>query len=155
MRKFRGYPVDYLWNEMDELMATVEERLANVLSERCAPALTGRVGAGFRPDFRVDVVENDGETLVIADLPGAKRDECSLHLLDPTTVEITCERSEQDEKEDEGYYVRERCYGTLKRTIKLPSPVTEEGAKARFKNGVLEVRLKKIQEETGSRIPIE
>jgi HSP20 family protein len=37
----------------------------------------------------------------------------------------------------------------------LPAEVTEEGATASFKNGVLEVRLKKVPIEVGVTIPVE
>lgn len=40
----------------------------------------------------------------------------------------------------------EREYGSFLRTIDLPAEVKTEGAKARFKNGVLEVRLPKTEE---------
>jgi len=37
----------------------------------------------------------------------------------------------------------------------LPHDVTDKGTSATFKNGVLEVRLKKSKEERGNRIKIE
>ena len=57
--------------------------------------------------------------------------------------------------EREGYFMRERVYGAMSRTVALPAEVTEEGAAASFKNGVLEVRLKKLVKEEGTHIPIE
>jgi len=39
--------------------------------------------------------------------------------------------------------------------VLLPAEVTEENAAASFKNGVLEVRLKKAPTELGTTIPIE
>jgi HSP20 family protein len=43
----------------------------------------------------------------------------------------------------------------MDRMVRLPADVTEEGAAATFKNGVLEVRLKKTAAETKKKIPIE
>jgi len=39
--------------------------------------------------------------------------------------------------------------------VPLPAEVTEDGARASFKNGVLEVRLKKVARETGTSIPVD
>ena len=41
------------------------------------------------------------------------------------------------------------------RIVNLPHDVTEESASASFKNGVLEIRLKKSKEEKGKQIKIE
>jgi HSP20 family protein len=39
--------------------------------------------------------------------------------------------------------MRERIFGSMSRVITLPADVTDEGANASFKNGILEVRLSK------------
>jgi HSP20 family protein len=46
-------------------------------------------------------------------------------------------------------------YGTMRRIIALPADVMEENAKASFKNGVLEVTLKKTKVPAKTRIAIE
>jgi HSP20 family protein len=51
--------------------------------------------------------------------------------------------------------MRERVLGTMQRIVSLPTDVTDSGAKAGFKNGVLEVRLKKAKVVPTSRIEIE
>ncbi len=51
--------------------------------------------------------------------------------------------------------MRERISGSMSRIVTLPASVTDVGAKASFKNGVLEVRFKKSPEERGTRIQIE
>jgi len=43
----------------------------------------------------------------------------------------------------------------MSRMVLLPAEVTEENAAASFKNGVLEVRLKKVPAEIGTTIPID
>jgi len=51
--------------------------------------------------------------------------------------------------------MRERMYGTLRRVVVLPADVTENESKASFKNGVLEVHLKRSTIAPVSRIAIE
>jgi HSP20 family protein len=154
MIRRRIYPVYSLWNEIDELMNMMENRLAesfsgeNFFSSRIRPVISG--------ECRVDVVDHDDVTYVVADLPGADKDNVRIKLIDPKTLEISCNREKNIEKEDEekGYYLRERTYGEMIRHVSLPVEVSEEGATASFNNGVLEVHLKKIALGTGKDIEI-
>lgn len=116
-------------------------------SDRMLPAIRG--------EFRVDVREHDDEIIIVADLPGVEKEDISLSLVSPSMLEIDCERKGEKEEEHEGYYMRERLYGSMKRLVTLPADAEEAGASASFKNGVLEVRLRKSPKERGKRIPIE
>lgn len=137
-------------NMLTSFMASVES------SEQLpAPGMRRRFIPALRGDFRVDVREHEDEVMVVADMPGVERDDISIRLLEPNLLEISSERTEGTEEEAEGYVMRERMYGTLSRSVALPADVTEEGASASFKNGVLEVRLKKIPTERGKEIPLQ
>jgi len=48
--------------------------------------------------------------------------------------------------ERKGYYLSERSYGAIYRTIPLPAGVDAEKAQASFKNGVLTIRLPQTPE---------
>lgn len=154
MIRRRIYPVYSLWNEIDELMNMMENRLAeslsgeNIFSNRIRPVISG--------ECRVDVIDHEDETYVVADLPGAAKGDIGIKLIDPKTLEISCNRENKREEEDEekGYYLRERTYGEMVRHVSLPVEVSEEGASASFNNGVLEVHLKKIALGSGKNIEI-
>jgi HSP20 family protein len=106
--------------------------------------------------LRVDVTSHDSEVIVTADImPGVEKNEISLDLVDPQALQIRYERKEEKKEEKEGYYLQERRFGSVCRVIPLPEPVTEEGATATLKNGVLEVHLKKSTEKPGKKIRIE
>src|SRR5918997_758667 len=53
----------------------------------------------------------------------------------------TTRRPEKSEEERGGYLVRERRYGSFRRSLQLPEDVDESKINARFENGVLEVRI--------------
>ena len=158
-RRYRPYSA--IWNEFNDLMAEMESQFTTLLegieTTPLLPAkeLRGRVIPALRGDLRVDVREHDDEVVVVADLPGVEKDDVSLQLMDPRTLQISCERRGELEEKAEGYYMRERGFGSLDRLIRLPVDVTESGGSASFKNGVLEVRLKKSMEEKRKKIPIE
>ena len=157
----RRYAFGPLWEEFDDFMAEMETQFNDMLEELATTkALPGkeiraRMLPALRGEFRVDVKEHDDEVIVAADLPGVERDDVSIELLDPRTLRIAFFRQAETKEEAEGYYVRERTYGSMDRVVKLPSEVTEEGATATFKNGVLEARLKKTAIEMKKKIPIE
>jgi len=109
-----------------------------------------------RTGFRVDVAEKNDEVLVTADLiPGIAKKDITLTLINPQALEISCERKEEKKEEKEGYYIHERTFGSMTRVIPLPKPVTEDGSSSTFKNGILEVHLRKTTKEPGGKIAIE
>jgi HSP20 family protein len=106
--------------------------------------------------LRVDVAEHDDEVIVTADLiPGVTKKDISLDLINPQALEISWERKEEKKEEKEGYYLRERRFGSMTRIVPLPVTVTEDKATATVKNGVLEVHLKKAAKEPKGKIAIE
>ncbi|HUW86312.1 MAG TPA: Hsp20/alpha crystallin family protein [Methanoregula sp.] len=132
---WRRYPFDLLWNEIEEMRAELENtfQLASSGGRFLPPGGdTDRMLPSLRGEFRVDVREHDDRVIIVADLPGVKKDNVSLQLLNPRTMEISCDRKRENEEKTEGYYVRERLYGSMHRIVALPADVTDENAKASF-----------------------
>lgn len=109
-----------------------------------------------RAAMKVDVADKDNEIVVTVDMiPGVLKKDISLNLVNPQALEITSERREEKKEEKEGYFMRERTFGSMTRIVPLPRPVTENGSTSTFKNGVLEVHLKKATKEPRGKIAIE
>lgn len=109
-----------------------------------------------RAGLRVDVTDTEKEVVVTADMiPGVSKKDITLTLITPQALEISCERKEEKQDENEGYFLRERRFGSVTRVIPLPRPVLEEGSRASFKNGVLEIHLKKSSKELKGIISID
>ncbi len=110
---------------------------------------------GAVPKFPpVDIYEDNGNLVVVADIPGFKKDEISLKFKGDELV-ISGKRKEKEEIEEERYYRFERYFDTFTRTIRLPVEVDPKGAKASFKDGVLTVTMPIVSKEEGEEIPIE
>jgi len=155
---WRRYPFGSVWQEMEDMRAELDNlfRQASAANQLLPPGGLGdRMLPAISGEFRVDVREQGNEIIVVADLPGVDKADVSLNLVNPRALEISCDRSKNKEEESVGYYVRERVYGTMRRIIALPADVMEENAKASFKNGVLEVTLKKTKVPAKTRIAIE
>lgn len=155
---WRRYPVDSIWHEMDE-MRTELDSLFRQMPEggRLLPAgeMSTRMLPAIRGEFRVDVREHNDDVIVVADLPGVDKESVSLQLVNPRGLEISCERSDEREEKEKGFYMRERVSGSMRRIVALPVDVTDKDARASFRNGVLEVTLKKTRDAKKSRIAIE
>jgi HSP20 family protein len=88
----------------------------------------------------LDVLHEDGDLLIRAELPGVKREDVEITLHE-RALTISGERRAEERREGSGYYVRERRHGSFRRTLVLPHDVEEEELSARFEDGVLEVRV--------------
>jgi HSP20 family protein len=88
----------------------------------------------------LDVLHEDGDLLIRAELPGVKREDVEITLHE-RALTISGERRAEERREGSGYYVRERRHGSFRRTLVLPHDVEEEEISARFEDGVLEVRV--------------
>lgn len=107
-------------------------------------------------DFNVDLCETDSSIIVVCDIPGVDKDNISVKLLNENTlnIETKCDNS-ADEYTLGRYHLRERRTESGHRTIRLPVGVTAEGARASFKNGIMEVTLPKLEVDKGVSIEIE
>lgn len=105
----------------------------------------------------VDLLDEDDAYELIADLPGYDRDDIDLTIADGA-LHIEAERSESTEEADPAidYVRRERRRSRVTRTIRLPEPIEEDAAEARYANGVLTVNLPKREPGAdGTQIDIE
>ena len=149
-----------LGNELDSLFAEMEARACALMNQSGASTLPAAVKSGnysvFGSDFHVDLCENENEIIVVTDLPGVEKENISIKLLNPETLMIRTEQQSETEEGTEGtYHLRERKAGSMQRDIHLPAAVQAEGAKASFKNGVMEITLQKEKAEEGTSITIE
>lgn len=129
-------------------MCEMHRRLHEMLAapgQRMMPVIRG---AGIPVDLR----DFGDEVAVVADLPGVESGDVAIRFTGPRMLRITVRRREEEGRE--GYAVRERLSGEMTRVVNLPAEVTDEGAAATLRNGVLAVRLRKVLEEQGVEIPV-
>ncbi|HJK02312.1 MAG TPA: Hsp20/alpha crystallin family protein [Methanocorpusculum sp.] len=149
-----------LGSELDSLFAEMEARACALLNQSGILTLPTAVknsnNSMFSNEFHVDLCENENEIIVVTDLPGVNKENISIKLLNPETLLIKTEQqSETDEVTEGTYHLRERNAGSMQRSIHLPATVRADGAKASFKNGVMEIMLQKEKKEEGTSISIE
>lgn len=147
--------LDDMRNYMDELFRQIYETNPRALLPSAGESAMKMLPAQ-QTRLRVDVAEQGNEVVITADLiPGITKNDISLDLINPQALEISWERNEERKEEKEGYYLRERSFGSMMRIVPLPVPVTEDKATATVRDGVLEVHLMKSAKEPKGKIPIE
>ncbi len=103
---------------------------------------------------RVDIIDREAEVVIRAELPGVKKEDLDVSLNDNSvTIRGTTKHEETEEKGE--YHRREMSYGEFSRTVALPSEVDRNKAKAKFKDGVLELTLPKVETAKRNSIRIE
>jgi HSP20 family protein len=117
----------------------------------------GEFGFGEPLNLRMplDVIENDNEFVVKADVAGIDPDNIEITYTDNNlSIKGEIETEREEEGEEGRYHLRERRYGTFSRTISMPGTVDVESIQAETKNGVLKIHLPKKEEVKPRRIEI-
>src|SRR5688572_16255964 len=105
-------------------------------------------------DPAIDVTHKNEVLTIKADLPGLKRDEVSVDLSDHV-VTIQGERKREFEEERHGVFRSERSYGSFRRVVPLPEGAKSDQAKAKFRDGVLEITVPAPTTAKGRRLTID
>jgi HSP20 family protein len=137
MRPYRGfYDMQSEMNRMfDEVFGGLSRRGGRPQGDeptRWAPVL--------------DVLQEDGDILVRAELPGVKPENVDV-TLHSGVLTISGEREAEEQREGSGYYVRERRHGSFRRSMTLPQGVDELEVRVADAAAVQEPR--RIQIEAG------
>ncbi len=138
VRREESYPLQSLQQEMNRLFDEFFNRL-NLTPFR----MLEEQWDVFSP--RVNVVENDKQVKVSAELPGLDEKDIDVSLSN-NVLTISGEKKEETEDRGKNYYCMERSYGSFRRSIPLPCEVDSDKADATFKNGVLTITLPKTAE---------
>jgi HSP20 family protein len=140
------------WNPWND-MISLREAMDRLLAESFVwPGGEGTSTSGG--DLSVDLREEGDHFELSAPLPGVKPEDVEVTILGDT-VRIHGERHEErEEREGQRWLLREQRFGAFDRTVRLPSPVKVDQAKAEFRDGMLTIALPKTEEAKERRIPI-
>ena len=104
--------------------------------------------------MKIDVKEDYKSFTIHADIPGVKKEDIKVDI-EGDEVSISAEaKQEKEEKKGEKVIHSERSYGMVSRSFTLPADVDEKGAKAEYKDGVLNLVLPKKGNGSARRISV-
>ncbi|WP_254764103.1 Hsp20/alpha crystallin family protein [Natrinema marinum] len=100
----------------------------------------------------IDLADEGDEFVVAADVPGYESEDLELRLTGETlAISGNREHTEEVGGEAENYIRRERKTQSFSRQVRLPDPVDADAIRASVNNGVLTVRLPKLEPSEESR----
>jgi len=125
--------------ELDEF----QNRLSSFFGE--APSRRGRQEGNFSSwSPAVDIIEEDKEFVVKADLPEVKKENIQV-TVENGVLNIHGERKFEKEEKNRRFHRSERAYGTFTRSFSLPEGADSTKLRAHFKDGLLEIHMPKSE----------
>jgi HSP20 family protein len=105
---------------------------------------------GGQLDLVLDIFETDAEILIEVELPGVTQEEIELSVLrDVLVIEGAKPRREGGQGRE--HICMERSYGRFRRIIEIPGAGDTRSIQAHLAEGVLRIRLPKIEDRRGQR----
>jgi len=101
----------------------------------------------------VDILENEHELVVKADLPDVKPEELDIRV-ENNILTIRGERKFEKKVDEKNYLRVERSYGSFSRSFSLANTVNSEAIKADYKDGVLTLTIPKREEAKPKQIKV-
>lgn len=103
---------------------------------------------GFNFDIslepQIDISEDENSFYIVAEIPGVKKEDIKITLQD-NILTIEGEKKKSTEQKEKNFYRSERMFGSFKRSITLPAEVDSDKVEAKFEDGMLNIRLQKIE----------
>jgi len=93
----------------------------------------------------VNVKEDTDSYTVSLAAPGLKKEDFKLDI-EGNMLTISCEKEEQEEEKNEKFTRKEYDYFSFSRSFTLPEDVKQDGIDAHYENGVLNIRLPRLEE---------
>jgi HSP20 family protein len=142
------------WDPFQE-MSALQERMNRLFSDvRAQAPVRGEeiVQGAWIP--AVDIFETNEAIVLKAELPGITAQDISVEVKD-NTLTLKGEKKFEKEVKEENYHRVERSYGSFQRAFTLPGTIHQEKVKAKFKDGILEITLPKVEEAKPKQVKVE
>lgn len=101
-----------------------------------------------------DIYNTKDSMVFLVELPGVSKEDVNIEIKDSILV-ISGNRKRDHEYEDAKIYVNERCNGKFYRAFRLPKEIDAGKVEASIKDGILELRLGKHEEQKPKQIKID
>lgn len=101
----------------------------------------------------VDVYQTPAEIIIQSTIAGVDPDNLDINITSES-VTIRGKREKMERVKDEDYFYQECYWGRFARSIILPQEIDPEKSTAEMKNGVLTIRLPKLNREKTRRLKV-
>ena len=138
------------WNPLQDLML-LQDRMNRLFEDATQRRANTEPGDEFeRADWTpaADIYDSESGFVIALDLPGINRDALEIDVDDNRLIVKGTRNVE------ESTHRSERPRGKFLRTFSIPSSVDQSGIGAEYKDGVLQIRLPRRQEQKAQKIAI-
>lgn len=101
----------------------------------------------------IDVYQTPTEIVIESTIAGVNPEDLDIDIT-PESVTIKGKRSREKRVSEEDYYYQECYWGKFSRSVILPQEVDAENAGAGLKNGVLTIKLPKVNKQKSKKLKV-
>lgn len=101
----------------------------------------------------IDVYQTDSDLIIQSTVAGVKSEDLDISITNDM-VTIRGKRTRSEDIPAEKYFYQECYWGPFSRSIILPTDVASDKVEATIQNGILTVRLPKIEKEQTKKIKV-
>jgi HSP20 family protein len=140
-------PFGKSWLDPFKDVREMQSRFANLFNRMPVKREIGKEEALGMAEWMpaVDIVEDEKEYLIKAELPEVRRDDVKVTVQDGVLA-LAGERKFEKEEKGRKFHRVERAFGSFNRTFELPTDANAGKITAEFKDGLLKVHLPKSEE---------
>lgn len=101
----------------------------------------------------VDVYQTATDIVIESAIAGVRPDDIDINV-SSDSITIKGERKRENQIQDEDYFYQECYWGRFSRSVILPQEVDPEAATVNFKDGILTVRLPKLNRKKSKKLKV-
>jgi HSP20 family protein len=101
----------------------------------------------------IDLYQTDSEVVIQAPIAGVKKEDLDI-MIENDVIVIKGRREEPEETEEKNYFYQECYWGPFSRQIIMPVEGDPSRAEATMKNGILTIRIPRIEREKKRKLEI-
>ena len=142
---------------------TGSSRIEHQLEENPGPALAKATrlpaqssnwpDAGEEGELTVDVFQTPDEIVIQSTVAGVKPDDLDVTITQDM-VTLKGKRQKTNDVSEKDFYYKELYWGTFSRSILLPQEVDADAAQATLKNGLITIKLPKLDKQRTQRLKV-
>ncbi|MEM3405901.1 MAG: Hsp20/alpha crystallin family protein [Candidatus Pacearchaeota archaeon] len=141
-----------IFDEIKRLKREIDKNFNQFFNNRLDLELEEEMSGMKKPLSEMEETEKD--LILRFEIPGVDKKDIHLNIT-KNKVEIRAEKKKEEKIEKKGFFKSERIYNGFYRTMILPCEVIPEKAKAKYKDGILEVIVPKTKDDKKTKIEIE
>lgn len=149
LQKLTGSDVD----EENEILLENEEITMNESSLTDDEPKKELYNSDAEGQLTIDVYQTDSEIVIKSTIAGVKPEDLDI-TINNDMITVKGERKNEEKVKTENYFYQECYWGAFSRSVILPVDVESDQAEAVLKNGVLTIRLPKIEKVKSKKLQV-